>query len=62
MQYCFNVAANLDGYLPWCRKGGMKDVQVNFSSCRGALGVGQHVGGQHVATPVRVTHLASENE
>jgi len=32
VQDCFNVAANLDGYLPWCRKGGMKDVQVKFPS------------------------------
>ena len=28
MQDCVNLAANLDGYLPWCRKGGMKDIQV----------------------------------
>jgi hypothetical protein len=56
-QYCYNVAANLDGYLPWCQKGGMKDIQVTFSSYRGALGVRQHISGQHVATPARVTHL-----
>ncbi|KAJ1490245.1 hypothetical protein T484DRAFT_1777803 [Baffinella frigidus] len=30
LQHCFNVAANLDGYLLWCRKGGMKDVQVRM--------------------------------
>ena len=37
MQDCFNVAADLDGYLPWCGKGGMKDIQVNLSSRRRAL-------------------------
>ena len=28
VDHCFNVAANLDSYMSWCRKGGMKEIEI----------------------------------
>ena len=28
LEHCYNVAADLDNYMSWCRKGGMKEIEI----------------------------------